>query len=661
MKKLQLFNTACVLIAVLFVQDSRAQNYAKWSLPDGAKVRLGKGGAYGGIAYSPDGTRLAVVSSVGIWIYDAYTGAETALGTGYPAYVESMAFAPDGKTLASVIADSTVRMWDAETGQLKNTLEHTARVESVAFSPDGTTLASTDYDMVRMWDAETGQLKNTLIGHTYPVFSVSFSLDGTTLASTDYDTVRMWDAETGQLKNTLIGHTVAVTLDGKIIAYADWETVQLWDASAQLKTTLDLEEHENSVSLLGDQSSVFSVTFSPDGKTIAGAGYDNTVWLWDAATGQLKNTLIGHTVVFSPDGTTLAIADRIFALRVWDGIIYTNADYNTVRLWDVATGQLKNTLIGHTDDVDSMVFSPDGKTIASASAYDGTVRMWDTETGQLKISLDHFNFVFSVAFSPDGKTLASAVGDKAVRMWDTETGQLKNTLEWHGGGVISVAFAPDGKTIASASAYDGIIQLWDVASGQLKNTMEGHTYRVESVAFSPDGTTLASVYYGTIRLWDVASGQLKNTMEGHTYYGLSAAFSPDGATLASSSGNGTILLWDMSPYITPSTPTAIELSQPLPTQTALLANYPNPFNPNTHIPYQLHTPAHVCLTIYDIRGALIREFDLGYQQAGQYLTSANAAHWDGRDQRDQLVASGVYLYQLQAGPVAHGRKMLLVK
>ena len=139
------------------------------------------------------------------------------------------------------------------------------------------------------------------------------------------------------------------------------------------------------------------------------------------------------------------------------------------------------------------------------------------------------------------------------------------------------------------------------------------------------------------------------------------AFSPDGTTLASGSNDGTILLWDMSPYITPSTPTAVELSPTLPTPTALLANFPNPFNPNTYIPYQLHAHAQVRLTIYDIRGALIRKIDLGCQQAGQYLTSANAAHWDGRDQHGQRVASGVYVYQLQAGLVVHGRKMLLVK
>ena len=99
----------------------------------------------------------------------------------------------------------------------------------------------------------------------------------------------------------------------------------------------------------------------------------------------------------------------------------------------------------------------------------------------------------------------------------------------------------------------------------------------------------------------------------------------------------------------------------LPTQTALLANFPNPFNSDTYIPYQLHAPAHVRLTIYDIRGALVRKIDLGYRAAGQYLTSTSAAHWDGRDRRGQRVASGVYLYRLQAGPIAQVRKMVVVK
>ena len=218
-----------------------------------------------------------------------------------------------------------------------------------------------------------------------------------------------------------------------------------------------------------------------------------------------------------------------------------------------------------------------------------------------------------------------------------------------------MAFAPDGRTLASAS-YNGTIRLWNPDTGQLQNSLEGHADGVLSVAFSPDGKILASASpSSTIRLWEVHTGQLLTIFEGHT----AVAFSPDGSRLASGHGDHMVQLWDVAPYIT--LPTAIQSSSPLPAQTTLLANYPNPFNPDTYIPYQLHQPAQVRLTIYDIRGALIREIDLGYRAAGQYLTSARAAHWDGRNQKGQRVASGVYLYRLQAGPVAHVRKMVVIK
>ncbi|MEH1977938.1 MAG: ribosome assembly protein 4, partial [Nostoc sp.] len=208
------------------------------------------------------------------------------------------------------------------------------------------------------------------------------------------------------------------------------------------------------------------------------------------------NTLEGHSslvysVGFSPDGKTLA----------------SGSGDKTIKLWDVSTGKAIKTLTGHSSLVNSVGFSPDGKTLASGS-YDNTIKLWDVSTGKaIKTLTGHSSGVISVGFSPDGKTLASGSYDNTIKLWDVSTGKAIKTLTGHSSGVISVGFSPDGKTLASGSA-DNTIKLWDVSTDKAIKTLTGHSSLVNSVGFSPDGKTLASGSYdNTIKLWDVSTGK----------------------------------------------------------------------------------------------------------------------------------------------------------
>ena len=325
-------------------------------------------------------------------------------------------------------------------------------------------------------------------------------------------------------------NSVSFSPDGATLASGSGDgTVKLWDVATG----------EPIATLQGHTDWVNSVSFSPDGATLASGSGDGTVKLWDVATGEPIATLQGHTdwvnsVSFSPDGATLASGSG-------DG---------TVKLWDVATGEPIATLQGHTDWINSVSFSPDGATLASGS-YDGTILLWDVATHTTIATLEgHALTVLSMSFSPDGATLASGSGDGTVKLWDVATHTTIATFGRHTDWVYSVSFSPDGATLASGSG-DGTVRIWDVATHATIATLGGHADWVNSVSFSPDGATLASGSGdGTVRIWDVVTHTTIATLEGHVSTVRSVSFSPDGATLASGSGDGTVRIWDAATHTT---------------------------------------------------------------------------------------------------------------
>jgi WD40 repeat protein len=300
------------------------------------------------------------------------------------------------------------------------------------------------------------------------------------------------------------------------------------------------KESKVRATLAGHTDMVWSVVYSPDGKTLATGSHDLTIKLWDVSTGKEQTTLKGHgtgvrSVAFSPDGKTLA-----------SGIVGSPGATDRIKLWDVATGTERATLMGRggCDGLGTVAFSPDGKTLATTEY--NPIKLWDVTTNKERAALEgHTGVVSCVAFSPDGKTLASGSLDKTVKLWDLSTGKERATLQGHTKKVMSVAYSPDGKTLASASE-DKIIKLWEVATGKERAFLQGHSDAVTSVAFSPDGITLASASDDkTIKLWDVASGKDRAFLQGHSDAVRSVTFSPDGKTLASASDDQTVKLWDM--------------------------------------------------------------------------------------------------------------------
>ena len=517
------------------------------------------------IVYAPDGKTIATARTRDntAYFWDTATGkAKGTLERVGGGSIQSFVYSPDGNTIATAggWTDNVVQLWDAQTGNHKTTLTgHTKRVNSVAYAPDGNSIASGSRDgTVRLWDATTGKPK-PILNHAnwfdflfqwlnIPVHSVAYSPDGNTVAAGSLDSgVRLWDTQTPKLKSTLIGHTstidtVRYSPDGKIIATtaggAD-DTVRLWDAgTGETKAVLTGYTHIN------------ALAYAPDGKTIATTGVyrSNSLQLWDVQTKKLKTTYTEHTegnlssIVYSPNGNT---------------ILAVNLSDNTVRLWSSETGKHK-AAFKHADpkreyDISAVAYAPDGQTIAVVGGYykqhKGTVYLWHVQARKRKIIYEGPDYISTVAYSPDGRMIATGSWNSKIQVWHTVTGEeLIARPTKHKGGIESLAYAPDGQTLATGGGYrDDIVQLWDAITGEHKTRLMGHTKTISSVVYSPDGQTLATGSTdGTVRFWDAITGEHKTTLTAHTDI-VSVRYSPDGQTLATRSTDGTVLLWKIKP------------------------------------------------------------------------------------------------------------------
>ncbi|MEL7503529.1 MAG: NB-ARC domain-containing protein [Cyanobacteria bacterium J06554_6] len=462
----------------------------------------GAGEHMSAMAFSPDSQTLAVGDWHGyVTFYNLTTGEQIKSTERHSAYIWSMAFHPSGDQVVTCSHDKTIRTWDLETAECRNVMAgHRAEVSGIACHPEGQMAASASHDQtVRLWNVESGQCLRVLQGHQANVLDVDFSPDGEILVSVGFDhTIRLWEARTGLPLKTVKGSYLAIwnvlfSSDGKkLISGGEDRKLYLWDLEQARETGRASEAwdaHNNEISALA---------MHPQGGMFASGGGDRKLKLWRESANREAQVLTGFDewmwhIAFSPDGRLVAATGHTLTLCVWD----------------IATGECCHRIRGKQEEVVVWTtdFSRDNRLLATGS-YDFNIRLWNTQTWEQVATLTgHSNCVNSVVFSPTGPYLASCSYDTTVKIWDVDTHTCLRTLTGHLAVVWRVAYSPDGKRIASAS-FDGMVKVWDAQTGECLHTLVNPAGYATSARFHPTKNQLASSYRdGTIRLWNLDTGE----------------------------------------------------------------------------------------------------------------------------------------------------------
>jgi WD40 repeat protein len=491
------------------------------------------------VAFSPDDLLVASGSlDNDVLLWDTTTlGSCHKILEGHTGMVDIIVFSPDSQLVASASSDNTIRLWNTSTTEPNEhtLIGHTGSISAISFLSDEHLVVSASEDRtVRLWDAETGSCRRVLEGYRdSPCF---LSSDGQLFMSAlGDDGMGLWETTSGLCRGLLSEPLKADAQDAVCAVFSpDQRSVVL--LSRQLKATLwDMATGSLRGRLPGGVHGVRHVCFSRDGQLVAGC-YDHELRLWE-------------TNMFPSDSTLESHSDQItdVALSSNGQLIASASGDDTLRLWNVATGLCHHTL-KHSETVSIFTFSPSGQMVASVSG-DDTLRLWNVATGLCHHTLKHSETVSIFTFSPSGQMVASVSGDDTVKLWNVATGSCCYVLRGHCQRINSLIFSPDGQFIASIS-YKNTVRLWHISAEPCCIALEDDAaspivsspyYPDPSIVFSPDGQLIAiSSYAGrTVRLYSTKTGCL----EAHHDDSCFVAFSPDGQMVALAPHSNEVRLW----------------------------------------------------------------------------------------------------------------------